>query len=175
MLYTPPGINAQNSVKIPGDKNEGVIPLSANGDAPVRQWQIAVNGFTDSGNGQVWACSSFAPVEVSAPFVTAKIERGYVEQGQSATMTCTLAQSKPFEGKATIKLLNLPDKVSALDMQITSADQAVQFPVTAEKGSPVGQKKDLFCLVTIVKDGEPIVHNIGQGGILRIGKAPEKQ
>jgi len=173
LLYKPPGIGAQDSVKIPEDQKEGVIPLSANGDAPTRQWQIAVNGFANTDNGQLWVCSPYAPLEVAPPFVTAKIERGYVEQGQSGTITCNLTQNKPFDGKAKIQLLNLPNKVTAQDMEITSADQQVQFPITAEKGSQVGQKKDLFCLVTVIKDGEPVVHNIAQGGILRVGKATD--
>jgi len=34
--------------------------------------------------------------------------------------------------------------------------------------SPVGQHKTLFCSVVIQKDGEPITHTVGSGGVLRI-------
>jgi len=175
MLYTPPGIGAQNSVRIAEGQDETSIPLSANGDAPARKWKIAVIGVGDAGNGQLWVCTPLAEMEVSQPYVTAKIDRGYVEQGQSATVTCKLTQNKPFQGKAKIQLLNLPNKVTSPEVEITSADQEVQFPVTADKDSPSGQKRDLFCLLTIMQDGEPVVHNIAQGGILRIAKAVDKK
>jgi len=175
MLYNPPGVSSQNSVKIPEGQNEGSIPLNAAGDAQPSKWQIAVIGSGDAGKGAVWVSSSIAQLEVSQPFVTAKIERGYVEQGQSATVTCKLTQNKPFQGNAKIQLLNLPNKVTAQDMEITSTDQEVQFPITADKGSSTTQRKDLFCLLTIIQDGEPIVHNIAQGGMLRVAKAVDKK
>lgn len=175
LLYKPPGIGAENQVDVPEGKTEAVIPISANGDAPVREWKIAVEGFADDGKGAVWVCSPFAKLEVAKPFVTASIERGYVEQGQSATVTCHLVQNRPFDGKAKIQLLNLPNKVASREMEVTSADTEIHFAVTAEKTSMVGQKKDLFCMLTIMQDGEPVVHNIGQGGVLRIGKAVEQK
>ena len=37
--------------------------------------------------------------------------------------------------------------------------------------SPAGQHKNLLCQITIMKDGEPIIQSVGQGGILRIDRA----
>ena len=175
MLYNPPGISSQNVVTIPEGQTEGEISLNAAGDASPNKWRIAVIGSGDAGKGTVWVCSPLTDLETSQPFVTAKIERGYVEQGQSATVTCKLTQNKPFQGKAKIQLVNLPAKVTAQEMEITSADQEVQIPVTAGKDSTTSQKKDLFCLLTIIQDGEPIVHNIAQGGMIRIAKAVDKK
>ena len=39
--------------------------------------------------------------------------------------------------------------------------------------SPPGQHKNLLCVVTINKDGEQIVQNVGQGGILRIDRGAQ--
>jgi len=171
LLYKPNGIGADNTVKISEGQTEGIIPLSAGPDAPVRKWRIAATANADTGKGQVWVCSPFEDLEVAAPYITAKLDRGFVEQGQSATIHCVLTQNTKFEGKAKIQLLNLPNKVTAQDVEISATDQEVSIPVTADKTSPVSQKKDLFCTVTIMQDGEPIVQNIAQGGVLRIGKA----
>ena len=171
LLYKPNGIGSDNTVKIPEGQTGGTIALSAGADAQVRKWRIAVTANADTGKGQVWVCSPFEDLEVTPPYITAKLDRGFVQQGQSATIHCSLTQNKPFEGKAKLQLLNLPGKVTSQDVEITSADQEVQIPVSADKTSPVLQKKDLFCTVTIIQDGEPIVQNIAQGGILRIGKA----
>jgi hypothetical protein len=60
-------------------------------------------------------------------------------------------------------------------MEITAADKSIVFNVAAAAKTPVGQHNALFCVVTIVKDGEPIVHNIGQGGVLRVDAPPPAQ
>lgn len=171
LLYKPNGIGADNTVRIPEGQTEGVIPLSASGDAAARKWKIAVTASADAGNGTVWVCSPFEDLEVAPPFVTAKLDRGVVEQGQSATVACHLTFNKPFDGKAKLQLLNLPFKVTAQDIEISATDQDVQIPVTADKASQVSQRKDLFCVVTIIQNGEPIVQNIAQGGIMRVAKA----
>jgi hypothetical protein len=170
MLYKPNGIGADNNVRIPEGQSEGVIPLSAGGDAQARKWRIAVTAAADTGKGQVWVCSPFEDVEVAPPYVTAQLDRGVVEQGRSAAVTCHLTMNKPFDGKAKLQLLNLPFKVTSQDVEITSSDHEVQIPVTADKTSQVSQKKDLYCVLTIMQDGEPIVQNIAQGGMLRIAK-----
>jgi len=171
LLYKPNGIGADNTVHIPEGQTEGVIPLSAGGDALARKWKIAVTAVADTGKGQVWVCSPFEDLEVAPPYVTAKLDRGVVEQGQSGTVTCHLTMNKTFDGKAKLQLLNLPNKVTAQDVEITSTDQEVQIPVSADKTSQVTQKRDLFCTLIIMENGEPIVQNIAQGGVMRIAKA----
>ena len=47
----------------------------------------------------------------------------------------------------------------------------MSFDVTTSAKSPPGQHKNLLCQVTIMKDGEPVIQNVGQGGILRIDRA----
>ena len=48
------------------------------------------------------------------------------------------------------------------------ADKHVAFTVTTDEKSPLGQHQTLFCQMIVIKDGEPIVHNLARGGVLRI-------
>ena len=48
--------------------------------------------------------------------------------------------------------------LTAPEMEISAADQEVRFQITTDKASPTGQQKSLFCQVTVMKNGEPIVH-----------------
>ncbi|HWB61411.1 MAG TPA: PPC domain-containing protein [Chthoniobacteraceae bacterium] len=171
LLYRPNGIGSDNTVRISEGQSEGVIALSAGGDAIVRKWKIAVTAAADTGNGQVWICSPFEDLEVAAPYVTATLDRSVVEQGQSATVACHLTFNKQFEGKAKLQLVNLPIKVTAQEMEIGPADENIQIPVAADKTSQVTSRKDLFCVLTIMQNGEAIVENIAQGGIMRVAKA----
>ena len=45
-------------------------------------------------------------------------------------------------------------------------------PAAPAKNTPATQHNGLFLRVTIVKDGEPIVHNIARGGLLRVNAIP---
>ena len=93
--------------------------------------------------------------------------------GQPATLTVELQQLKPFEGQAKIRLLGLPDKVTAPEKVITSADQTVFFELTVDPKCAPGSFKTLFCAVDVGQGGQVIPHHIASGGILRI--LPDKR
>ncbi len=175
MLWTPPGLGAQVNVTIPADKNEVTMPLSANDNAPVRTWKTAIAASADAGHGTVWVSSQLIGLEVAKPFVTGEIVRTEAKQGESATIVCRLAQKKAFDGKAKLQLLGLPNKATAPDVEITSADQEAKFDVKTDPGSPAGQHRTLFCQLTIMQNGERIVQNFAQGGVLRIDKPAVKK
>ncbi|HEV2292360.1 MAG TPA: PPC domain-containing protein [Tepidisphaeraceae bacterium] len=166
MLQNPPGIGS-GGVAIAENTSEATMTLSASGDAAAGKSKICVIGNADI-NGTTWAASPFAELEVAAPFVTAKVEMAAAEQGKSAPVLINLEQKTPFDGKAKVQLVGLPPNATAPEMEITSADKTVVFEVKADAKTPVGQHNALFCIVTVTKDGEPIVHNIGQGGVLRV-------
>jgi hypothetical protein len=119
-------------------------------------------------NGQTWVSSPYATVEVAPPLLTAKLANATVEQGKNVTMTADLDVKTKFEGKAKVELVGLPGNSSAPEKEITADDKKIEFPVTTGKSTPATQHKGLFLRVTIIQNGEPIVHNIGRGGLLRV-------
>src|SRR5690606_2109303 len=100
------------------------------------------------------------------------MEMAAAEQGQPAQVVYKLEQLTAFDGEAKIELVGLPPKTATTPLTITSGSEEVIFTVTTEADAPVGQHKSLFCVLTITKEGEPILHNIGQGGVLRIDAPP---
>lgn len=173
LLQNPPGIGSGGAT-IAENASEVTITLSANGNAAAGKSKICVLGNADV-NGQTFVASPFAELEVAAPFVTAKIEMAAAEQGKTAPVLVNLEQKTPFEGKATVKLVGLPPNATAPELEITSADKSVVFDVKADAKTPAGQHKSLLCMVTVTQNGEPIVHNIGQGGVLRVDPPPPAQ
>ena len=171
LLWKPPGIGAESTVKIPAGSSEASITLNANPDAPVRKWRTAVIGSADSGKGTVLVSTRLFEIEAALPFVTATIARSSVEQGEAGTVICRLKQLTPFDGKAKIELLGLPNKVTAPIMEISAADADVRFQIATDKASPAGLHKSLFCKLTVTKNGHPVIQNIGLGGMLRIDRA----
>jgi pre-peptidase len=168
MVWTPPQIGSQAQVTIPPDQTEALMPINANGDAKLTKWNLAVVANADTGKGVVKTSSDFVEIEVAQPFVTGKIEMNSIEQGQSGELVCKLTQVRPFEGKAKVKLQGLPNKAAAEDVEITSKDEEIHFHVATEKTTPAGQHKGLFCQITVPQNGEELLSNTAQGGILRI-------
>ncbi len=170
--YTPPGIAGAGSVTIGEGATEAEYLINADGNAPPGTWPIVVLGRADAGKGPVWTSTQLAHIEIATQFVTLSMEMAAAERGKEAQVVCKLDQHTEFEGEAVIELLGLPPKTATQPMKITSSDEQVIFTVSTEADAPVGQHKSLFCRLTIMKNGEPVVHNIGHGGVLRIDPPP---
>ena len=170
LLYSPPGVGTAGTVVIPEGKNEGVVTISANKDAPLSQWKICVVGNADFGKGPVWLSTQLADLSVAAPYVTGQVQRTFCDQGDGTVVTVKIEHKIEFAGKAKITLLGLPPGVTAEEVEITKDDQEVKVPIKAAKDAQSGQHKQLFAQFTLVKDGEPMVSSFAQGGVLRVDK-----
>jgi hypothetical protein len=166
-IFNPPGVGSASAVGIPEGQSEVLVPMNANSGAQVRKWKIVVNGVATVGNGPVWVGSQLATLEVAAPYVNLAMERAAVDQGKSTDMFCKVQVSTPFEGKAKVKLIGLPNGVTAPDVEIAKDTKEFSFHISTMPTSPAGLHKNLFCQLTIMRAGEPILHNLG-GSELRL-------
>ncbi len=175
LIYAPPGIGSPGVVQIPEGKDEGIITISANGDAPLHKWKICVAGSADFGKGAVWMSTGLADLEIVDPFVAGGLTRNFIDQGEAGTMTLKLDQKIPFEGKAKLVLLGLPQGVTAEELEITKENKDAKFNIKAAPDAQVGQAKQLFVQFNLIKDGEPMVNSFAGGGILRVDKGSVAQ
>ena len=173
MVWNPPGVSSQSEATIPKGETNLYYQLNAGGGAETRVWKIAVLGHATVDGGEVYTSSQLANLEVATPFLTGKMETLWVNPGKSGKLTVNLQQKKPFDGKATIRLLGLPEKVTVADQEITKDDQEVVFDLTVDPKCPTGSHKNLFCAVEIKQNGDVIPHTIASGGILRV--VPQKE
>ena len=160
-LFNPPGVSSATAVTIPAGKNETVLPMNASAGAQVRKWKTAVLGTATVGDGPVWVSSQLATIEVAAPFVAFNMERIASEQGKDVELFCKVQQNKAFEGKAKVRLVGLPTKVTAAEVEIDKTTKEIAFKVTVDKTSPPGQHRNLFCQLVLTQNGEPVVMNAG--------------
>jgi hypothetical protein len=170
MLWEPPGVNAGN-VTMPGDQNEFLMPISAQAGASAHRWKIAVLGQADV-NGQLWVSSPLAELDVEPAFMGIKIHRSAVEQGQQVLVPCDIEQKTPYEGKAKVELLGLPNGATAPDAQVGAEDKQVVFNVQTDAKTPAATHTTLLCKFTLMRDGEPIIETLGQGGVMRVDAPP---
>lgn len=158
--YRPPGVGATSSVTIPEGQNEVVYPINAEGNAELKKWRVFALGSADV-NGPAWVSSQLATLEVAEPFVTFAMERTSCEQGQPAQVYCKLSHVRPFEGTAKAQLLGVPNKVTTTDLEFNKDTQELIFNLQTDPASPVGKHPNLFCLVTVTQNNEPIVSRAG--------------
>jgi hypothetical protein len=168
MIWNPPGVSSQPEATIAKGATNVIYQLNAGGGAETRSWKIAVLGHATVDGGDLYVSSQLAPLEVASPFLTGKIETLWVKPGEHGKLTVNLQQTKPFDGKATIRLYGLPEKVTAPEREITKEDQEVVFDVQVDPACSPGSHKNLFCAVDVKQAGQTIPHNIAHGGILRI-------
>ncbi|MEC9043584.1 MAG: peptidase, partial [Verrucomicrobiota bacterium] len=174
MLWNPPGIGSQPTMQIPKGQNEITYTINANSGAALKTWHMAFMGESTAGNGQILASTELTPVTVAEPYLGMKIEMAAVEQGKDGVVICKLTHATPFEGKATVKLLGLPAKVTTTEIEIDKSTEEINFPISIAADSPKGQHKNLFCYLNIPESNTLIPHNVGHGGVLRIDPPPKK-
>jgi hypothetical protein len=168
MVWNPPGVSSQPEATIAKGATNVIYQLNAGGGAETHTWKIAVLGHATVDGGDLYVSSQLAPLEVTTPFLSGKIETLWAKPGEHGKLTVNLQQTKPFEGKATIRLCGLPEKVTAPEREITKDDQEVVFDVQVEPNCGAGSHKNLFCAVDVKQGGHTIPHIIAQGGILRV-------
>jgi hypothetical protein len=160
-LFNPPGVSSAPAVSIPANATEVLLPMNAAGNAQVRKWKTAVLGVGDAGKGPVWVSSQLAGFEVAAPFVALTLERAAVEQGKETELFGKIRHLTPFEGKAKVRLLGLPFKVTTAEAEITKDTKEISFKLSTDRASPAGTHRNLFCQVVVTKAGEPVVASSG--------------
>jgi hypothetical protein len=168
MLWNPPGVSSQSEATIPKGATNVFYQLNAGGGAETRAWKIAVLGHATVAGGELYASSQLADLEVGAPFLTGKIETLWVTPGKPGKLTVNLQPAKPFEGKASVRLCGLPEKVTAGEQAITKDDQEVVFDLTVDPACSAGSCRNLFCAVDVPLNGRVIPHTLAPGGILRV-------
>lgn len=168
MMWNPPGVGSLPDVTIAKGQTSTNYHLNATAEAQTHKWKIVVLGTATVKGGPVWTSSQLTPLEVGDPYLLGKIEPVVARAGETTKLICKLDQKQPFDGKAKVKLLGLPDKVTAPEIEITKDSKEAVFDVQIDPKVQPGSHRALFCSVEILKDSETISQNIAPYSVLRI-------
>ena len=158
--FTSPGVGATGAVAIEKGKSEGLYPLNANAEAALGKWPMMVIGAADI-NGQAWVSSQLAELEIADRYVVLDAKRAACDQAQATPLQCTITQNTAFEGNAKAELMGLPPGATTAPVEFNKDAKELAFQVQTTKDTPVGSHKSLFCQVTIMQNGEPIIASVG--------------
>lgn len=175
--WLPPGVSKEPAVTIPAGKTEATFKIQANDKAAPGTYKIAMNASTTGGDaysglGRVRVSSEFVELKVAEPYLSIELTRTSVERGKTGEIVGTLKIAHPWEGKATVKLLQLPRGVKMLEPApaITAKDKEVVFRIEADPDALAGLYKGISCEVAFSEAGQT-VHSTTGSGILRVDAA----
>lgn len=175
MLWRPSGINAATTASIPEGKNEADIILNAINNADATQWKVAAIGQAPVNGGNVLVATTFANLRVAEKYLNATFDQVAVEQGKEANFPVHFEKLAGFKGAAKAELVGLPRKVEAAPVEITEESKDVVFKLKADMTSPPGNHQNILCRVTVMENGEQVVHNLGPAKLRVDAPLPPKK
>ncbi len=173
-LWKPPGVTSPSTVTLGEKDTEIEYELNANATAELNTWNVTVIADSDGGKGVMMTAAPFVKLSVEEPFVNMKLNLTTAKQGETVNMSATVDKLRDFEGQADVQLFALPAHATAPVVKIDKGSTDLTFPIQTNEKTPVGQHKSLFCTVTVMKNGEPIVHRVGMGGSIRVDPKPKE-
>ncbi len=164
-LYNPSGCSASGSIRIEPDKNEALIPVTANTKAAIGKFPITVLARAKSVNANVWSASEFITLEVADSFFNFKFGKTVAETGGSTAIGVGVEVKRPPEGEVEFELVGLPAGVTCEQpkAKLTPDMKQLSFPIQVAADARVGQFKTLYVKATITRSGGKIVQTAGRG------------
>jgi hypothetical protein len=161
--FKPPGVGAPASVEISGEESEAIYQLNANADAPLGTWQVVVTAVArpkgkDRDDAMPLVSSLLVPIEVAEPVVQLAADKATVEQGRETTIVWKVTKPGEFVGAAKARLLGLPAKTEAPELELQPGATELVFPVKAAGDAPPGPYPNVFCELRVPRGGGWIVH-----------------
>lgn len=159
--FKPPGIGAAANVEVSEADTEAVYPINATPDAPVGEWQVVVTAAAkEKDDPSGWVSSLPITIRVAEPLVEMTTSKAAAEPGQEARIICTVTKPFGFEGTATAKLMGLPTKTEAPELEFAATATELVFPVTVAADASPGRHDNVFCQIRVPMAGTWVVHSM---------------
>jgi hypothetical protein len=173
----PPGVGTPPAELIPSGETQASLALSADASAALGNGLLYVlvsttqprgghgGGDTARGSERVRVSSEVVNLEVAEPVVALSTEPQSVRRGQRVAYRWSVKQIRPFEGRATVRMLGLPVGLTAVGPEPTIDKDSTEVVVelTATDDALLGLVSDLSCEVGLTVAGERISLRTGNG------------
>ncbi len=172
--WLPPGVSSPATMIFDEKATEIDYELNANENAEVNKWGLTVLAESDAGKGVMYNASPFISLSVEEPYVGVKLTMTSAKQGETVEMLAEVEHLREFKGEGEVQLFGLPAHSTAESKLLKPGAETLAFPIVTTEKTPVGQHKGVFCTVTLMHDGEPIVHRLAMGSVFRVDPKPKE-
>ncbi len=163
-LWLPAGVSA-TTLTLPKGKSEGELTLNANSRATVAPAAVVLSASYASGRVRRAVSSEVFELDVQQPWITAKLPRAKMEQGQGTTFAVELERSRAFEGEVTLELGRVPKGVTYEVPAITAETAELPVALRAAVDARPGRHRSIYARLVITTQQGVIVHSAGSGEI----------
>lgn len=172
--WLPPGISSPATMIFDEKATEIDYELNANENAEVNKWNLTVIAESDGGKGVMYNAAPFINLSVEEPYVNVKLTMTSAKQGETVEMVAEVEQLRDFTDEGDVQLFGLPAHSTAEPKHLKPGMETLSFPIVTTDKTPVGQHKGVFCTVTLMHEGEPIVHRLAMGSVFRVDPKPKE-
>lgn len=174
LLYNPNGVGSSVSAVIAENQTEGLIPMTANGNAAVGMSKIVVLGSGPHNNGRVETATGFIDLNVTDQYFKFTLDKGVCEQGLTVDYLVKVEKLLDFPGEATCELVGLPNGATTTPVKFTKDATEVEFKVSVAKDARPGKFTTLMTITKFQQDGETVTHTLGPGELRIDAPLPPK-
>ncbi len=173
-LWKPPGITTPSTMTFGEKDTELEYEVNANASAGLNTWNVNVLAESTGAAGVIMTASPFIKLTVEEPFVGMKLSMATAKQGETSSIMADVEHLRDFEGEADVQIFGLPAHSTTPALKLKKGLENIDFAVMTTDKTPVGQHKNLFCTVVVMKNGEPISQRVGMGGVFRVDPKPKE-
>ncbi len=167
-MWLPSGVSG-TTLTLPKGKSEGVLTLNANSGATVARAPVVLSASYAAGSVRRAVSSEPFYLDVQEPWITAKLPRAKMEQGQKATFAIELERKREFEGKVEVELGRMPKGVAYEAPAIAADTTELPIALTAAADAHVGRHRSIYLRLILTTPHGVISHAVG-GGELRVDR-----
>ena len=172
-LWTPPGVGS-GEITIAANTDTGMLPLDANGNAPLGPFPLAVLASSTVKDEGFEQCSPFAEVTVDKPWLSAQTQGARTTPGTTIQLPVSWKGEHELKGPLQMQLLGLPRGVTAQPQTIALDAASFQLPVAIAADSATGKFRELALEVRVPHEGAEVIHRFPVGEV-RIDAPPKKR
>jgi hypothetical protein len=156
--FKPPGIGAPATVDVDENASEAVYAINATADAAFGERQVVVSATVkEKDTPEAWVSSLPVTIRVIEAPIELAAEKATTEQGHEARIVCKVTKAAGFEGVAKVKLMGLPAKLEAPELDLPVGATELVFPITVPADAPPGRHDNIFCQVRVPQGEEWMV------------------
>jgi hypothetical protein len=166
--FKPPGIGGR-SVDVKKGETEVKLPISCTAGASVRDWHVAVAAtLSDAdakdkkssrrGEAGQWIASLPVTLRIAEPLVNLAADKISAEQGATVPLVYKVIGSPNFEGVAKARLLGLPAKAEAAEVECRPDQETLVFQVKVGQDTPVGKHQTVICELEVPLGDAKVIH-----------------
>jgi hypothetical protein len=164
-VYNPSGTSASGSIRIEGDQTEVKVPVTANTNAAIGSFPVAILARAKARDALTWVSAPMINLPIEDSYFDFKFVKAVVESGKSGSITVGVEAKRPPQGEVEMELVGLPAGVSCPTPTVKwkEGEAQVAFPIEVGDKAKVAPHKTLYVKARIIRPEGTIQQTAGRG------------